>query len=35
MNLVQAGEADKFLETTHLKIVLNSSNFGDWEDDVW
>jgi hypothetical protein len=35
MNLVQAGEAEKFLETTHLKIVLNSSNFGDWEDDVW
>lgn len=35
MNMVQAGEADKFHECTHLKIVINSTNFGDWEDDLW
>jgi hypothetical protein len=35
MNLAQTGNADKFRNTTHLKIVLNSSDFGDWEDDMW
>ena len=35
MNLAQAGQADKYHETTHLKIVVNSTNFGDWEDDIW
>jgi hypothetical protein len=35
MNLAQTSNADKFRHTTHLKIVLNSSDFGDWEDDMW
>lgn len=35
MNMIQAGRAVKFHECTHLKIVINSTNFGDWEDDLW
>lgn len=35
MNAIQADRADKFHEFTHLKIVINSTNFGDWDDDLW
>lgn len=35
MAQIQTGGAEEFKETTHLKIVINSTEFGDWEDDVW
>ncbi|CAD0052959.1 unnamed protein product [Aureobasidium pullulans] len=33
MAQIQTGGAEEFKETTHLKIVINSTEFGDWEDD--
>lgn len=35
MTQIESGGADEFARTTHLELVIDSSDFGDWEDDVW
>lgn len=35
MNQVNTEGPDEFLKTNHLKIIIDSSDFGDWEDDTW
>lgn len=35
MDQINADGPDEFLKTSHLKIVIDSSDFGDWEDDSW
>ncbi|CAD0107477.1 unnamed protein product [Aureobasidium uvarum] len=33
MDQINTDGSDDFLKTNHLKLVINSSDFGDWEDD--
>ncbi|KAI5196239.1 hypothetical protein E4T39_07867 [Aureobasidium subglaciale] len=35
MTMIDTGAAEDFSKTTHLKINIDSSDFGDWEDDTW
>ncbi|KAI5244890.1 hypothetical protein E4T43_03557 [Aureobasidium subglaciale] len=35
MTMIDTGAAEDFSKTTHLKINIDSSDFGDWEDDSW
>lgn len=35
MNQINDEGPDEFFKTNHLKIVIDSTDFGDWEDDSW
>lgn len=35
MNQINDDGSYEFLNTSHLKIIIDSSDFGDWEDDSW
>ncbi|KAI4728281.1 hypothetical protein E4T49_03956 [Aureobasidium sp. EXF-10728] len=35
MEQIATDGPDDFLKTNHLKLVIDSTDFGDWEDDSW
>jgi hypothetical protein len=35
MTQIETGGADEFAATTHLKVTFDSTDFGDFEDDMW